>query len=295
MDPSQFDLSSCVLKQRIRLPKAPRPGIYALAALLFTFIMLAGCVQPIALITAVSKPAISSFTSNPATVGIGAPATLNWVTTGATSIVITPGSFASESASGSMTVNPTATTTYTLTASNGGGSTTATVTVNVSASVGNPPVINSFTASPTSIFSGQSSVLSWSVTGATSVAIAPGNNTSTLANGTLSVSPTGTTTYTLTATNSSGSTTASVTVTVLTLPIISSFTASPAIVGAGGSSTLGWATTGATSVAISPGSFTSTAASGETMVSPAATTTYTLTATNGAGSVTATVTVTVFV
>jgi hypothetical protein len=71
-------------------------------------------------------------------------------------------------------------------------------------------------------------------------------------------------------------------------PTISSFTANPTGVSPGSSSTLSWATSGATSVAITPGTFTSTAASGSTSVSPTATTTYTLTATNSSGFATAT-------
>ncbi len=74
------------------------------------------------------------------------------------------------------------------------------------------PVINSFTASPASITSGQSSTLSWSVTGATTLSLNQGIGTVT---GTSrSVSPTIPTTYTLTATNSSGSVTSTATVNV---------------------------------------------------------------------------------
>ena len=51
--------------------------------------------------------------------------------------------------------------------------------------------------------------------------------------------------------------------------------------------------TGATTISIAPGTFTSSSDSGSTSVSPAATTTYTLTATDSAGSTTATTTVTV--
>ena len=112
----------------------------------------------------------------------------------------------------------------------------------------------------------------------------------------MSVSPTATTNYTLTATNAAGSVTSTATVTVTAAqskPSISSFTAGPASISPGGSSTLSWTVTGAASIAITPGSFTSTSASGSTNVSPAATTTYTLTATNSAGSVTATAVVTV--
>jgi Domain of unknown function (DUF4082)/PASTA domain len=69
------------------------------------------------------------------------------------------------------------------------------------------------TASPTSITSGAASTLTWSTTGATTVAIDQGIGT-VAASGTRSVSPTATTTYTLTATNAAGSVTATASVTV---------------------------------------------------------------------------------
>jgi len=78
-----------------------------------------------------------------------------------------------------------------------------------------------------------------------------------------------------------------------TPPSVTSFTANPASINGGTNSTLSWATSGATSISISPGGFTSTLASGSTSVAPAATTTYTLTAANSARSVTSTVTVSV--
>jgi hypothetical protein len=68
------------------------------------------------------------------------------------------------------------------------------------------------------------------------------------------------------------------------MPAITSFTANPTSVNFGTSSALSWATTGATSLSITPGTFTSTSASGSTSMSPTATTTYTLTATNASGS-----------
>jgi len=76
------------------------------------------------------------------------------------------------------------------------------------------PSITSFSASPTSISSGASSTVSWSASGATTIAITPGSFTSSSAGGSTSVSPTSTTTYTLTATNAAGSSTATATVTV---------------------------------------------------------------------------------
>ena len=160
-----------------------------------------------------SVPTITSFTADPTNVNSGASSTLSWVAPGATRIAITPGTFASTSASGSTNMSPTATTTYTLTATNAAGATTSTLTVTVNTA--NKPVIISFTANPTSITSGSSSTLSWATTGATSLAITPGSFTPTSPNGSTSVSPSATTTYTLTATNAAGSTTSTAKVTVL--------------------------------------------------------------------------------
>jgi len=153
--------------------------------------------------------------------------TLSWVTTGATSISITPGTFTSTAASGSTTVSPTATTTYTLTATDATGSSSATVTVAVTAPT--KPVIGSFLAAPSTIASGASSNLSWATTGATSISISPGNFTSASATGATTVTPSVTSTYTLTATNSAGSTTATVIVNVTTAggPLAISTTSCP--------------------------------------------------------------------
>jgi uncharacterized protein YkwD/chitodextrinase len=79
------------------------------------------------------------------------------------------------------------------------------------------PTISSFAASPSSITAGQSTTLTWSVTGATTVTIDSGigdvtNLTSKV------VSPGATTTYTLTATNAAGSATARATVSVGAAP-----------------------------------------------------------------------------
>ncbi|WLT32376.1 glycosyl hydrolase family 18 protein [Geothrix sp. PMB-07] len=76
-------------------------------------------------------------------------------------------------------------------------------------------------------------------------------------------------------------------------PAIVSFSASPANITAGASSTLSWTVSGATSLSIDHGAPAASGATGTVSVSPAATTTYTLTATNGGGSVTAATTVTV--
>jgi hypothetical protein len=73
-----------------------------------------------------------------------------------------------------------------------------------------------FTATPASIQAGTSSLLSWSVTGATSVSISGFGAQP--ATGSLSVSPAATTTYVLTATNANGNTVQQQTVTVTAAP-----------------------------------------------------------------------------
>ena len=254
---------------------------------------LIGCTTPAAKISQPPEPAIATFVASPTAITAGTSTTLSWTTSGATSISVSPGSFSSTSADGSMVISPTANTTYTLTATNSTGTTTATTAVTVTQP--SLPTIASFTANPTGIALGGISALSWNTSGATTITITPGTFASTPASGTTNVSPEATTTYVLTATNAAGSVTATANVTVqaATLPVISSFAANPASITSGSSTQLIWSTTGATGVAITPGTFTSSSASGSTTVSPTATTTYTLTASNAAGSNTATTQVTV--
>ncbi len=75
------------------------------------------------------------------------------------------------------------------------------------------PAINSFTASPASISSGQRTTLSWDVSGATTVTIQPEIG-SVGPSGSLQLSPPATITYTLTATNEADNATTSVTLSV---------------------------------------------------------------------------------
>jgi hypothetical protein len=75
-------------------------------------------------------------------------------------------------------------------------------------------------------------------------------------------------------------------------PTIESFIATPSTIQSGGSSTLSWEVSGATTLSIEPGVGDVTGSS-SVSVSPTTTTEYTLTATNAQGSTTATTTVTV--
>lgn len=119
--------------------------------------------------------------------------------------------------------------------------------------------------------------------------------------GTVTAKAVGTAKITATST-ADGSKSDSVDVTVQapppTTPTVNSFGASPDTLdeGLGGTATLSWDVSGATSYALSDGTNDITipqTATGSVDVSPDATTTYTLTATNGAGDTTATATVTV--
>ncbi len=93
------------------------------------------------------------------------------------------------------------------------------------------PTINSFSASPSSIISGGSATLNFSVSNATSLSIDQGVGSVTGLNS-KTVSPSANTTYTLTATNGTGTVTAQTVVTVtavvqdITAPVISSITSS---------------------------------------------------------------------
>src|SRR5579872_864009 len=93
-------------------------------------------------------PTISSFSASPSTINSGSSSTLSWSTTNSTNITISPGSFTSGQASGSISVTPSVTTIYTLTAANSLGSVSLqlTVTVNSTDQTNISPTSNSNTA-----------------------------------------------------------------------------------------------------------------------------------------------------
>jgi hypothetical protein len=141
---------------------------------------------------------ITSFTASAATITDGQSATLTGVFSGGTGM-ITPGNLAATSGV-AVSVSPTATTQYTLTVTPASGTAaTAMVTITVNPA---PPTITSFTAVPTTIAPGGSSMLTGVFNGGTGV-ITPGPIAATSGVG-VSVSPTATTKYTLTVTPTSG-------------------------------------------------------------------------------------------
>jgi hypothetical protein len=154
------------------------------------------------------------------------------------------------------------------------------------------PTIVSFAANPTAVTAGESSSLTGVFSNGTGV-ITPGNIAVTSGTA-VSVSPAQTTTYILTVTNSTGgSAEQAATVTVNPLaPSITSFTANPTTITAGGSASLTGVFANGTGM-VTPGNLSVTSGTAVS-VSPTSTTIYTLTVTNSAGvkaSITATVTV----
>jgi hypothetical protein len=183
-----------------------------LVLLLTTGCDLAGITLP----TTTQSAAISSFGASPPTIASGESSTLSWSVSGATMVNIDQG-IGNVALAGSRVVMPGSTTVYTLTATNPAGmSVTATAQVIVSGSTtpvtpptpstpttGSLPVVNYFSASPSTIYAGNSAILSWSVSNATSVSIDHGVGAVGLS-GSISVSPATSTDYVLTATNASG-------------------------------------------------------------------------------------------
>ena len=258
-------------------------------------------------------PIISEFTASASTITAGEETTLTWAVTGTATIELSIADIGKVTGT-SKVVAPTATTTYILTAKNTAGSVNKelTITVNPVATTPNPtdpnptnpnsaavkPSIASFTAAPSSITTGQSSTLSWNVTGTAPIELSI-TSLGTVTGSSKAVTPTATTTYTLTAKNTAGSVSKALTITVnpkptnpnpttpnpVVKPSIVSFTAAPSSITTGQSSTLSWNVTGTQPITISIkglGNRSGTSVS----VSPTATITYTLTAKNSAGSVT---------
>jgi hypothetical protein len=298
--------------------KAAKQRFAVTAALALTLLLpvLTSCVEsrkntmgPVTITTfGVSVPGtatqLQSITINP-----GQSPVLSWSVSGATSLSISDGTSTLSNlvavTANSVQVSPNVTTTYSLTATGPNGTATtpapvttpttpgsgtsatpttpalatdSTVTVNVVPA----PIINSFAATPTAIYTNQSATLQWStngweggltITGFNPATYpAPGSNTGFVANlpscttagttpspagctGSLQVTPSTSTLYTLTAISQSNiaySTPvqiATVTVTPLPPPTVTLTAASSAITD-GSSTYLSWTTTGATSLSL---------------------------------------------
>ncbi len=171
-------------------------------------------------------PVISSFSASPNTLEPGQSSTLTWELAGGEATSVTVDNDATIIGS-SASVSPSETTTYTLTVQNEGGIDSKTQTVDVTPSDDptpappiSAPIIESFTATPDMLEAGQSSTLTWTLSGDEATSITIDNGVGEVTGDTAEVSPTATTTYTLTATNEGGDDTETVTVVVSEAAIV---------------------------------------------------------------------------
>ena len=190
-----------------------------------------------------------SLSALPNPIPSGSSTTLSWTSTDASSCAGSGGSAGwagSKALQGSQSVGPlAAATSYTLACSGSGGTTQRTLTVNLL-----PAPTVALAASPSSVTSGSRSTLTWSsqnATGCNASGAWAGQKTT---SGSEQSAPlNATSTFTLACDGAGGSASRGVTVTVTTAPSAPtvSLSASPTSVVPGGSATLNWASTNATS------------------------------------------------
>ncbi len=226
----------------------------------------------------------------------GETLTYAWSQTSGQDVTLSGDNTASPSFTAPTQLLQTAVLVFSLTVSDGvNASPPDTVTVTVEA-----PSTLTFRADDDSITAGQSATLRWTATNAKSAEIDQGVGTvSPAAGGSVEVTPSADTTYTLTVTdNNNAVSTASLTITVAAAPAIAAFTAHPATIELGDSSTLAWTATGdaITAVIDRDVGAVSPATGGSTTVTPTTdgVIAYTLTVTD-ANSVQATATATLTV
>jgi hypothetical protein len=220
-----------------------------------------------------------TFTASPSAVASGGMSTLTWSSTNATSCTASGAWSGTHPASGTQSTGSlTAPTTYSLScAGPGGGSSNSSVTVNIIPTV-------TFTASPASVASGSASTLTWSSTNATSCTASGGWSGTQPVSGTQSTGAlTMPNAYSL-ACSGPGGNSSTKTILVNVIPLVT-LTAYPLVVPSGGSSTLTWSSTNATSCAASGGWSGSPATSGTRSTGAlSSTTSYSLTCTGSGGT-----------
>jgi hypothetical protein len=161
---------------------------------------------------------VNSFTISPSSIIAGVTqATLSWSVSDSTSQSINQG-IGAVGVSGSTTINPPTSRTYTITAIGSGGNDSASASITVY----QPVVAQFISASPNPITVGQSSTLTWVVTGSanTPATINQGVG-NVLFSSAKSVSPSSSTTYTLAASGPGGSDSDQITVVVYQIPQLS--------------------------------------------------------------------------
>jgi hypothetical protein len=155
------------------------------------------------------KPMVAGFVASSYTVSPGEAVTLTWTTNDADVVTLdgTP-----VSSNGTLVVQPPVTTNYVLVAGSSAVATTDTRSITITVNpVPLPATIDAFTATPTKVEKGSSSVLAWQVSNATTLTL-DGQVVAPI--GSREVVPLATTTYTLVAQGQAGPASAQVTIEV---------------------------------------------------------------------------------
>lgn len=245
------------------------PGVYSFT---LTCEGAGGIATEIATTTLTVNPlpaVIASFAATPTAIQSGSSISLQWQSSGATACTASGGSGADNWSGAQPTsssglnigpVNVLGTHTYTLTCTGPGGTSAPSSAVVAVTSAPPPASINVFSASPTTLLTGQSTVLSWTSSAATSCTASGGTGFDgwtgavPTSNVGMTIGPftvPGTYTYTLTCSGVGGVSAPSsipITVTAAAPPAtITSLTATPSSVSTGQSVMLSWSTSNATS------------------------------------------------
>jgi len=231
-----------------------------------------------------------SIAANPGTVISGGTAMLSWSSTNATSCVASGSWSGNRPASGSeATPSITAGAAFTLTCIGAGGMAAATANVSVA-----PRPTVSITASPASVLSGGTTTLTWSSTDATScVASGSWTGAKPTSGSQVITSITAASAYTLFCIGAGGMGAATASVSIAPTPTVT-ITANPTTLMSGGTTTLTWSSTEATSCRASGGWLGTRPTRGtESITSITAATAYTLTCLGPGGNGAATANVTI--
>ena len=238
-----------------------------------------------------NPPPTLALSATPNALVQGNASTLSWSTTNATSCAAAGDWTGTKATSGTQSTGALSTIktyTYTLACTGPGGSTTQSATVAVSAA---PPVPTvTLSANPAQVAQGGTSTLTWSSSNATNCLASGGWSGTKATSGTQVTSALAqTTTFTLTCTGAGGSASkdATVSVTPPTPAPTLALTASPSAIVQGGSSTLNWTSTNATSC-VASGDWSGTKATSGSeatgALSNVRTYSYTLTCTGAGGT-----------
>ena len=253
-------------------------------------------------ITVAAEPSPTvTLTASPSTILYNGSSTLTWTSTNATAVVSTTGidfTNITTTSGNKLILSIIQNRNYSITVKNASG-VTASSSASIFYTTPPTPTVILTASTPTTINSGGSITLSWSSTNATSVSsytgfgFVPGSTTGTLTINNITQN----TSYTLTVSGPGGTITSNTINLTLNLPTVS-LTALPKTVNYGGSITLTWSSTNATSVSSS--NFGASSVGGSLVVanlttpsSSNSTETYTITVTGPGGSSTASANVTI--